>query len=130
MIGKIPFDILNTRKEYRIKFIKLFFGMFKKKKLNQSKKLFYQSLYYLLKSVEDELNIKNEFEIYMDNTVSNIQSEFLGMTIAGISIKSKHNYAIMIHLFLSMLPLHCDNERRQYAMLANVFRLYKELQLL
>jgi len=67
MIGKIPFDILNTRKEYRIKFIKLFFGMIKTKRLNQHHKLFYQSLYYLLKSVEDELNIKNEFHIYIDN---------------------------------------------------------------
>jgi hypothetical protein len=80
--------------------------------------------------VFDKMNANVEFEIYMDNTVSKIQSEFLGMTIAGISIKSKHNYAIMIHLFLSMLPLHFDNERRQHAMLANVFRLYKELQLL
>ena len=65
MIEKIPFEILNGRKEYRIKFVKLFFGM-KEKKLKQCKKLFFQSLYYLLKSVEDQLSVKNEFEIYME----------------------------------------------------------------
>ncbi len=37
-------------------------------------------------------------------------------------------YAIMIHLFLSMLPLHNDNEKRQYALLANAFRLYLNLK--
>lgn len=37
-------------------------------------------------------------------------------------------YAIMIHLFLSMLPLHDDNEKRQYALLANAFRLYLNLK--
>jgi len=37
-------------------------------------------------------------------------------------------YAIMIHLFLSMLPLHNDDRNRQYALLANAFRLYNELQ--
>lgn len=37
-------------------------------------------------------------------------------------------YAIMIHLFLSMLPLHSDNEKRQYALLANAFRLYIDLK--
>jgi len=34
----------------------------------------------------------------------------------------------MIHLFLSMLPLHNDDRNRQYALLANAFRLYNELQ--
>jgi DNA polymerase elongation subunit (family B) len=60
LIEKIPYEILNGKKEYRIKFIKLFFSV-KNIKLNQTKKIFYQSLYYLLKSVEDELTIKNEF---------------------------------------------------------------------
>ena len=40
----------------------------------------------------------------------------------------KHLYAVMIHLFLSMLPLHSDNEQRQFALLANAFRLYIELE--
>ena len=37
-------------------------------------------------------------------------------------------YAIMVHLFLSMLPLHNDNEQKQYALLANALRLYKNLK--
>ena len=65
MIEKIPYEILNGRKEYRIKFVKLFFAM-KEKKLEQHKKLFFQSLYYLLKSVEDQLSLNNEFEIYIE----------------------------------------------------------------
>ena len=37
-------------------------------------------------------------------------------------------YAIMIHLFFSMLPLHSDDTRRQDALLANAFRLYLKLK--
>jgi DNA polymerase elongation subunit (family B) len=65
MIYKIPYEILNGRKEFRIKFVKLFFSM-KENKLNQNKKIFFQSLYYLLKSVEDSLSINNEFNIYIE----------------------------------------------------------------
>ena len=65
-LQKIPSEILNAKIEYRIKFVKLFFAM-NKKKINQSKKIFFQSLYYLLKSVENEYAIRNEFEIYMEN---------------------------------------------------------------
>lgn len=39
--------------------------------------------------------------------------------------KNKEVFAITIHLFLSMLPLHNDNKKRQFALLANAFRLYK-----
>ena len=33
-------------------------------------------------------------------------------------------YPIMINLFLSMIPLHSDNNLRQKAMLANALKLY------
>ena len=41
-----------------------------------------------------------------------------GITIFGL-------LSMQIHLFLSMLPLHFDNLRRQQALLANSFRLYQ-----
>lgn len=34
-------------------------------------------------------------------------------------------YAMQIHLFLSMLPLHADYPKRQLAFIANAFRLYR-----
>lgn len=34
-------------------------------------------------------------------------------------------YAITIHLFLSAIPLHADDKKRQDALFANAFRLYK-----
>ena len=36
----------------------------------------------------------------------------------------KMYYPIMINLFLSMIPLHSDNNLRQKAMLANALKLY------
>lgn len=36
-------------------------------------------------------------------------------------------YALIIHLFLSMLPLHSDNEKRQFGLLANALRLFVRL---
>ncbi|EDW4292154.1 hypothetical protein AAA47_004683, partial [Salmonella enterica subsp. diarizonae] len=36
---------------------------------------------------------------------------------------------ITIHLFLSMLPLHSDSKIRQDAFIANVYRLYSNLEL-
>jgi len=36
--------------------------------------------------------------------------------------------AIVILLFLSMLPLHSENRQRQDALLANVFRLFVDLE--
>ena len=37
-------------------------------------------------------------------------------------------YPIMINLFLSMIPLHSDNNLRQKAMLANALNLYIEFK--
>lgn len=37
-------------------------------------------------------------------------------------------YAMQVHLFLSMLPLHADDPHRQNGLLANAFRLSKEME--
>jgi hypothetical protein len=67
-------------------------------------------------------------DIYTNNKVKAIQDEFLCREFAGNRIDTKENFALMIHLFLSMLPLHHDNTQRQYALMANALRLYQNFQ--
>lgn len=55
-----------------------------------------------------------------------IQRYFKEKSFAGYSLSQLMTYPIMIHLFLSMLPLHGDNLLRQKAMLANALRLYSD----
>lgn len=57
------------------------------------------------------------------NSIRLIQDEFFNIICP---INKREFYAITIHLFLSMLPLHSDNKSRQLALFANSFRLYKE----
>lgn len=45
-----------------------------------------------------------------------------------LHISVKTIYAVMINLFLSMIPLHSDNRLRQKAFLANSLRLYMEFK--
>lgn len=49
-----------------------------------------------------------------------VEQEF-GLTAANL-------YAMQIQLFLSMLPLHADDNKRQQALFATAFRLYQHLQ--
>lgn len=42
------------------------------------------------------------------------------------NVDKKYLYASMIHLFISMLPLHRDSRQRQSALIANSLRLYLE----
>lgn len=60
------------------------------------------------------------------STIDEIQEYFRLMSFAGYTLKQLSVYPIMIHLFLSMLPLHSDKPERQKAMLANALRLYVE----
>jgi hypothetical protein len=53
------------------------------------------------------------------NLFSSIDFQYFNFTINEI-------YAVMIHLFLSMLPLHNDKPQRQKAFIANALRLYTE----
>lgn len=71
-----------------------------------------------------------QLDIHTNNTVDEIQQNFLRKNFAGIQVGSKQNFAIMIHLFLSMLPLHADNKNRQLAFMSNALRLYQNFQLL
>ncbi len=68
----------------------------------------------------DNYNIK--FKLDISNEVIQIQKSFLK------KFKLTDNnemYAIMIHLFISMLALHDDDIDKQFALLGNAFRLYE-----
>ena len=62
----------------------------------------------------------------MSDNLEQIQSFFLQQKIGGYSLSELSVYPILIHLFLSLLPLHNDYVDRQKAFLANALRLYVE----
>lgn len=65
--------------------------------------------------------------IIEDNeTVKNTQAYFSSKQFGGYTLSELGVYPILVHLFLSMLPLHHDNPERQRAMLANALRIYSE----
>ena len=71
-------------------------------------------------------DVKLTFEI--NDGIKAAQESFQKMTFAGWNIEELNVYPILVHLFLSMLPLHSDNVERQKAMLANALRLYIALK--
>lgn len=76
-----------------------------------------------------EINKYNiEFGFEEDANISKIQEYFKAQIFGGFNIEELSTYPILIHLFLSMLPLHNDNISRQKAMLANALKLYTELK--
>lgn len=60
MIDKIPYEILNARVSYRKRFMFLFDR--KQSNLKQTSKLFYQSLYYMYKSIGSECKMDFKLE--------------------------------------------------------------------
>ena len=66
-----------------------------------------------------------EFTLYAPQNIDDIQNVYFDVFDDA---DKNELYAVMIHLFLSMLPLHSDDEQRQYALLANAFRLYENLK--
>ncbi|MBL0599702.1 hypothetical protein JD516_18110 [Aeromonas jandaei] len=67
---------------------------------------------------------KIDFKINANNNVDDIQSYYMTRVFSVFSIQAQTLYAMQIHLFLSMLPLHSDSEKRQDALFANAFRLF------
>ena len=56
-----------------------------------------------------------------------IGDEFMNRTFAGSNAESSDSLPISILLFFAMLPLHCDDNKRQLALLANGLRLFYNL---
>lgn len=65
-----------------------------------------------------------DFILPRRRNVNEVEEMFREMTFAGLSPNDPSVTAIMISLFLSMLPLHYDDRERQYALLANALRLF------
>ena len=71
---------------------------------------------------KEEYDITFGFE--KNDLLASIQAYFNTQSFAGYTLEQLSTYPILIHLFLSMLPLHNDNPARQKAFLANALRLY------
>ena len=69
-----------------------------------------------------------EFEIFTNPTIEKIQDFYKNSSMGGFNMSEAATYPILVHLFLSMLPLHNDNSARQKAMLANALRLYVDFK--
>ena len=69
-----------------------------------------------------------ELHFEVNEQLKQIQAYFLKQKVGGFTLNELSMYPILIHLFLSMLPLHSDNPTRQKAMLANALRLYSEFK--
>ncbi|EIV7687806.1 hypothetical protein MA092_001819 [Salmonella enterica] len=70
------------------------------------------------------------FKLFDDN-FKNITDAYLKVfdSFKKLKYSSLEIDCITIHLFLSMLPLHSDSKIRQDAFIANVYRLYSNLEL-
>ena len=57
-----------------------------------------------------------------------LQQLFIEIVGKKFNLTPMNLYAMQIQLFLSMLPLHSDDQQRQDALFANAFRLYQILK--
>lgn len=67
------------------------------------------------------------FDIAESSHHKETQQVFIELVENHFGVTAHNLYAMQIQLFLSMLPLHADDERRQKALFANAFRLYQTL---
>ncbi|GAA5216366.1 capsular biosynthesis protein [Corallincola platygyrae] len=82
--------------------------------------------YYQLK----QTNYQLEFTLPTTDTHDQVEALFLTRSEEGLDRTEKQLLAMQIHLFLSMLPLHNDDNQRQMALLANALRLYQRMKAL
>ncbi|WP_429080622.1 hypothetical protein [Aeromonas bivalvium] len=75
---------------------------------------------------KDRLIIEQRFDI--PSRIQEVQATFISMIEQRYNIPALCLYAMQIHLFLSMLPLHTDDIQRQNGLFANAFRIYEELK--
>jgi hypothetical protein len=78
------------------------------------------------------LQVKNnevlDFEIYTPLGYEQLAKSFGQLKVNDKKVSEHPVQAIMIHLFLSMLPLHGDRPDRQKAFVANVLRIWCEIE--
>ncbi|MBF4424300.1 capsular biosynthesis protein [Vibrio anguillarum] len=68
-----------------------------------------------------------ELKIAEQSQHKETQQGFIELIEQTFGLTAKNLYAMQIQLFLSMLPLHADDRRRQDALFANAFRLHQIL---
>jgi hypothetical protein len=71
-------------------------------------------------------NIK--FHLNESPNIKEVQHEFMNLIERDFYLKPENLVAMQIRLFLSMLPLHADDKRRQLGLFANSFKLYGYLK--
>lgn len=77
-----------------------------------------------------DVNIENNciiLDIAESSQHKETQQVFIDLVEKHFGLTAQNLYAMQIQLFLSMLPLHADDERRQKALFANTFRLHQIL---
>lgn len=77
--------------------------------------------YYQIKIKENSI----EFNVCQEQ--KEIKKLFIDIIKKEFNLSEANLYAMQIQLFLSMLPLHDDDENRQNALFANAFNLYQTL---
>ncbi len=76
--------------------------------------------YYEMELDQESIN----FHISENGENRDIRQAFVDLAQDKFKLTVQNLYAMQIQLFLSMLPLHSDNNTRQNALFANTFRLY------
>lgn len=77
--------------------------------------------------LKDEDSHSPEILFDEDLEATKIEQSFLKIFFENTHWNYKEILAINVHLFISMLPLHFDNPKRQKGMLINALNLYKKL---
>jgi hypothetical protein len=77
--------------------------------------------FYLLRRDGQDLHLR-----VLSERCQPVQRLFAATAFAGRTPAEWQAYPVMVLLFLSMLPLHADDPRRQLALMANGIRLYLE----
>jgi len=77
-----------------------------------------------------DVNISDDnidFHVFGLKKHKEIQQIFIKLVEEKYGLTATNLYAMQIQLFLSMLPLHADEPKRQDALMANAFRLYEKM---
>lgn len=65
-------------------------------------------------------------EVPADRMRDDLARRYRAMTVAGTSFADRSIEATIVSLFLSMIPLHADDEQRQTTLFANALRLHAQ----
>ncbi|MCU7987573.1 capsular biosynthesis protein [Shewanella sp. SW24] len=69
-----------------------------------------------------------EISLAKSSRMDSIETYFTRLIEQRYGLNKANLLAMQVHLFLSMLPLHSDNPKRQQALMANALRLFSKLE--